>query len=129
LVLALSGCTSTTASSPQPPGGASASASAAGPTEQAPSANARQHVAYSYDLYHHCGLDKVPFGGRVWRSDAAAPTPEPDANGVASYTGSTHGVMVLVAADRAEFTYQGSPSSPPKVIVFTPTTGTRPPCA
>ena len=99
------------------------------PTETAPSGNARQHVAYSYDLFHHCGLDKVPFGGRMWRSDATAPIPEPGADGMTTYSGSTHGVMMLVAPDKLEFSYQGSPSSPPKVIEFTPTTGTTAPCA
>ena len=136
LSIALAGCTSSQAGGALPtssvttdsPIGAT-SATGSPPSDTAPSGNARQHVAYSFDLFHHCGLDKVPFGGRMWRSDAAAPTPEPGADGMVTYNGSTHGVMVLVAADRAEFTYQGSPSSPPKVIVFTPTTGTPLTCA
>ena len=130
LILGVVGCSSTTASSvARSNGGVSAATTGVGPTETAPSGSARQHIAYAYDLFHHCGLATVPFAGRMWRSDGPVPTPEPDPSGNYTYTGSTHGVMVLVAADRAEFTYQGSPTSPPKTLVFVPTTATQEDCA
>ena len=84
---------------------------------------------YAFTLFRHCGIGTVPFGGRMWKSGDAVPTPEPDASGIVTENGSTDGTMRLVAADRLEFTYRAQPTSPPRTLVFTPTTATQQPCA
>ena len=64
----------------------------------------------------------------MWMSGDAVPPPEPDASGMATENGSTDGTMRLIAADRLEFTYRAQPTSPPRTLVFTPTTATQQPC-
>jgi hypothetical protein len=63
-------------------------------------------VAYPFDLYTHCGIRAVIFGGRDWLASpvADAPTPLPDANGNTSYTGYVAGTMTLLPQDRLRFT-------------------------
>jgi hypothetical protein len=79
-------------------------------------------VDYPFDLYTHCGIDTVTFGGRQWRADApqAEPSRLPDANGVTSYTGYTAGVMRLIDDQHLRFTVVDPLSSADgRTVVFT----------
>lgn len=86
-------------------------------------------VGYPFDLYRHCGLGSVAFGGRMWASDAPVPTAQPDANGTTTDDGYTHGTMVLADQNTLRFTYAGPAGSPPIIAILRPTTASLGLCA
>jgi|SRR5450631_440040 len=86
-------------------------------------------VVYPFDLYRHCGLGAVAFGGRMWASGDAVPTAEPDANGTTTDDGYTHGTMVLADENTLRFTYAGRAGSPSIIVIFRPTTASLGLCA
>jgi hypothetical protein len=63
-------------------------------------------VAYSFDLYTHCGIRWTTFGGRDWRAVQPAPEPKalPGPDGVSTVDFYTGGTMTLVDEDLLRFT-------------------------
>jgi hypothetical protein len=129
LVLAgtLLGCASVPASGgghQQSPGTASSPAKA---TARAVAAGGSPAIgkAYRFNLFIHCGVPIVDFGGRAWRPVPPVPKypgPRP-VNGTATYTGYVPGTMTLVNARTLRFAADDSAVASPFSVVFEPVTG------
>ncbi|BBC34141.1 hypothetical protein SGFS_054350 [Streptomyces graminofaciens] len=88
-------------------------------------AEPKQHKPYPYDIYTHCGIKSVRFGGRWWVLDSVIPGPEQvkgeppsqDSQKLAGY-------MTLIGPDTANFDAAGMPT-----MQFIPTKDEPPSCA
>ncbi|MFE7132119.1 hypothetical protein ACFVIM_14775 [Streptomyces sp. NPDC057638] len=125
--LALSGC-SPPESEPRLAGRAAPTLPARGlPTGTGETGPARpeQQKPYPYDIYTHCGIKWVSFGGRWWVLDTVFPGAEqvqgkpapPHQQWIAGY-------MTLIGPDTATFDAAGMPS-----LQFIPAQGDPPGCA
>ncbi|MFI1442006.1 hypothetical protein [Streptomyces fructofermentans] len=88
-------------------------------------AKPRQQTPYPYDIYAHCGVKWVEFGGRWWVLDTVFPgvaqvegdPPPPNAQRLSGY-------MTLIGPDTANFDAAGLPT-----MQFTPAREKPPGCA
>lgn len=131
-VLLLSGCSSSSDES-----GKSGDGRYGGPTlaartvvmgkwQEGP-AKPKEHEPYPYDIYTHCGIKWVKFGGRWWVLDSVFPGAEqvkgePPSQGKGGQT--LAGYMTLIGPDTANFDAAGMPT-----MQFVPAKGEPPGCA
>ncbi|MBV1939172.1 hypothetical protein KUF83_21805 [Streptomyces sp. BV286] len=88
-------------------------------------AKPREHKPYPYDIYTHCGIKWVMFGGRWWVLDSVFPgveqvkgePPAPHSQRIAGY-------MTLIGPDAANFDAAGMPT-----LQFVPSKDEPPGCA
>jgi uncharacterized protein YceK len=87
-------------------------------------AKPKQHKPYPYDLYTHCGIKWVHFGGRWWVLDTVFPGVE-QVKGKPPSQGSQRiaGYMTLIDRDTADFDAAGMPT-----LQFVPTDDKPPLC-
>ncbi|MCX4988482.1 MULTISPECIES: hypothetical protein [unclassified Streptomyces] len=70
-----------------------------------------QHKPYPYDIYTHCGIKWVKFGGRWWTLDTVFPGVEQvKGERAPRYTQTLAGYMTLIGPDTANFDAAGMPT-------------------
>ncbi|GHB62667.1 hypothetical protein [Streptomyces umbrinus] len=88
-------------------------------------AKPKQHKPYPYDIYTHCGIKWVNFGGRWWVLDSVFPGPEQVKGEPPSQdTQRLAGYMTLIGPDTANFDAAGMPT-----MQFVPSEDEPPGCA
>ncbi|PAZ11575.1 hypothetical protein CLM62_34900 [Streptomyces sp. SA15] len=88
-------------------------------------AEPKQHQPYPYDIYTHCGIKWVKFGGRWWVLDSVFPGVEQVKGEPPSrYSQKLAGYMTLIGPDAANFDAVGMPT-----MQFVPTEEEPPGCA
>ena len=103
-----------------PPTTTTAVASTASSTRQNPQVG----KAYRFNLFIHCGVPLVNFGGRWWAPAPPVPHypgPRP-VNGISTYTGYVSGTMTLVTTNNLRFTADSRAVAAPFSVHFKPTT-------
>lgn len=125
--LLLAGCSS---SSGSPEGGGDAGPTLAARTvgegkwPKGP-AEPEQHTPYPYDIYTHCGIKWVKFGGRWWVLDSVFTGAEQVRGEPAARDGQRiAGYMTLIGPETANFDAAGMPT-----MQFVPTGKEPPGCA
>jgi hypothetical protein len=94
-----------------------------GEWEEGP-AEPKQQTPYPYDMYTHCGIKWVKFGGRWWILDSVYPGAEQVKGEPSSQAGQTiPGYMTLIGPDTANFDAAGMPT-----LQFVPTEDEPPGC-
>lgn len=87
--------------------------------------NPKQHQPYPYDVYTHCGIKWLRFGGRWWVLDTVFPGTEQVKGEPASQDGQRlAGYMTLIDANTANFDAAGMPT-----MQFVPMEKAPPGCA
>ncbi|MEI5527426.1 hypothetical protein WB401_36260 [Streptomyces brasiliscabiei] len=88
-------------------------------------AEPQQHKPYPYDIYTHCGIKWVKFGGRWWVLDSVFTGAEQVQGEPPSQDGQwLAGYMTLIGPDTANFDAAGMPS-----LQFVPAKDEPPGCA
>ncbi|MEY2246902.1 hypothetical protein AB8A21_28855 [Streptomyces sp. BF23-18] len=84
-----------------------------------------QHKPYAYDIYTHCGIKWVKFGGRWWVLDTVFPGVEQvRGKRPSQYSQTLAGYMTLIGPDTANFDAAGMPT-----LQFVPAGKNPPGCA
>ncbi|MFD6554491.1 hypothetical protein [Streptomyces sp. NPDC058398] len=84
-----------------------------------------QHKPYAYDIYTHCGIKWVKFGGRWWVLDTVFPGVEQvRGKRPSQYSQTLAGYMTLIGPDTANFDAAGIPT-----LQFAPAGKNPPGCA
>ncbi|MFF4628326.1 hypothetical protein [Streptomyces griseorubiginosus] len=83
------------------------------------------HKPYPYDIYTHCGVKWLRFGGRWWVLDTVLPgTAQVKGEPPSQYSQRLAGYMTLIDANTADFDAAGMPT-----MQFVPAVKTPPACA
>jgi hypothetical protein len=109
----------TASHAPSAPPSTTAAASTVSSTQQNPQVG----KAYPFNLFIHCGVPLVNFGGRWWAPAPPVPNypgPRP-VNGISTYTGYVTGTMTLVTTNNLRFTADSRAVAAPFRVNFKPT--------
>ncbi|MFJ2261791.1 hypothetical protein ACIOKD_26220 [Streptomyces sp. NPDC087844] len=88
-------------------------------------AEPEQHKPYPYDLYTHCGIKGLRFGGRYWVLDSVLPGAEQVKGEPPSHDSQIlPGYVTLIGPDTADFDAAGMPT-----MQFVPSGKEPPGCA